>query len=72
MHKKIKNQRKSLKRQFKRTLTVKEGVTAYKPTPLSTAHWYRKLNQMLFNNKLSGCEIQIRKLHNDWGRCVAD
>jgi hypothetical protein len=47
-------------------------VTAYKPTPLSTAHWYRKLNQMLFNNKLSGCEIQIRKLHNDWGRCVAD
>ena len=72
MKKRVKSQRKTLKKQFKRTLTVKEGVTAYKPNPLVAAHWYRRLNQLLFNNRLSGCEIQIKKLHHDWGRCVAD
>ena len=72
MKKRVKSQRKTLKKQFKRTLTVKEGVTAYKPTPLVAAHWFRRLNQLLFNNRLSGCEIQIKKLHHDWGRCVAD
>tara|TARA_B100001057_G_C22282366_1_gene731288 strand:- start:102 stop:578 length:477 start_codon:yes stop_codon:yes gene_type:complete len=64
--------KKTLKKQFERTLTVREGVTAYKPTPLVAAHWFRKLNQMLFNNRLSGVEIRIKKLHHDWGRCVAD
>ena len=53
--------KKTLKKQFERTLTVREGVTAYKPTPLVAAHWFRKLNQMLFNNRLSGVEIRIKK-----------
>jgi len=47
MQKKIKNQRKSLKRQFKRTLSEKQGVKAYKPTPLVALHWFRRLNQLL-------------------------
>ena len=68
----LKSQRKTLKRQFKRTLSVKESVVGYKPTFMVAAHWYRRLNYLLFNNKLRGCEIQIKKLHHDWGRCVAD
>ncbi len=27
---------------------------------------------MLFDNRLRGVEIRIKKLHHDWGRCVAD
>ena len=61
MQKKIKNQRKSLKRQFKRTLSEKQGVKAYKPTPLVALHWFRRLNQLLFNNRLHGVEIRIKK-----------
>ncbi len=72
MEKHSKSQRKSLKKQFKRTLTEREGVIGFKPTPVMAAHWFRKLNQMLFDNKLRGCVINIRKLHHDWGRCVAD
>ena len=26
----------------------------------------------MFNNKLPGCYIEIKKLHYDWGRCVVD
>ena len=72
MQKKIKNQRKSLKRQFKRTLSEKQGVTSFKPSPLVALHWFRRLNQLLFNNRLRGVEVRIKKLHHDWGRCVAD
>ena len=72
MKKRVKNQRKTLKKQFKRILTVKEGLTGFKPTPVMAAHWFRKLNQMLFDNRLRGVEIRIKKLHHDWGRCVAD
>ena len=72
MKKQLKSQRKTLKKQFKRTLSVKESVTSYKPTPLVALHWFRRLNQILFNNRLNGCEIRINKLHHDWGRCVAD
>jgi hypothetical protein len=70
--KRLKSQTKTLKKQFKKTLTVKEKVTAYKPTPLVALHWFRRLNQLLFNNRLSNCTIEISKLHHDWGRCVAD
>ena len=72
MRKQLKSQRKTLKKQFKKTLSVKESVVGYKPTLMVAAHWYRRLNYLLFNNKLRGCEIQIKKLHHDWGRCVAD
>ena len=53
----LKGKAKNLKKQFKRTLTVKESVIGYKPTPLVAAHWFRKLNTILFGNRLSGCEI---------------
>ena len=55
----LKGKAKNLKKQFKRTLTVKEDVIGYKPTPLVAAHWFRKLNTILFGNRLNGCEIRI-------------
>ena len=70
--KKIRSTKKHLKKQFKRTLTVKENVVGYKPTGMACAHWYRKLNGLLFDNKLPSTMIYVKKLHNDWGRCVAD
>ena len=72
MKKRSKSQRKTLKKQFARTLTVKESVTSFKPTPVMAAHWFRKLNTMLFGGKLRGVVIHIKNLHHDWGRCVAD
>lgn len=73
MEKQVKSQRKLLtKKQFKRTLTMKQGVVGFKPTPIMAAHWFRKLNEILFNNRLSGVEIHIKNLHHDWGRCIAD
>ena len=67
-----KHKTKTLKKQFKQVLTVKEDVKGYKPTPMVVLHWYRRLNQMLFSNRLPSVEIHIKKLHHDWGRCVAD
>ena len=73
MEKQVKSQRKLLtKKQFKRTLTMKSGIVGFKPTPIMAAHWFRKLNEVLFDRRLSHVEIHIKKLHNDWGRCIAD
>lgn len=62
---------RNLKRQFKKSLALRESVTGYKPTPLVAAHWFSKLNTLLFNNRLGRVHIEIAKLHQDWGRCVA-
>ena len=72
MKKHCKSTKKSLKRQFKKSLELKENVIGFKPTPTVAAYWYRRLNAILFNNRLGTCLIEIRRLHNDWGRCVAD
>ena len=72
MKKHCKSTKKSLKRQFKKSLELKENVIGFKPTPTVAAYWYRRLNAILFNNRLGPCLIEIRRLHNDWGRCVAD
>ena len=51
---------------------MKSGIVGFKPTPIMAAHWFRKLNEVLFDRRLSHVEIHIKKLHNDWGRCIAD
>jgi len=72
MKKKIRSTKKHLTKQFKRTLDLKSNVAGYKPTPMVCNYWYRKLNTILFNNRLGPVMIEIKRLHNDWGRCVAD
>ena len=72
MKKQVLSRRKHLKRQFKKSLELKQDIAGYKPTLAVAAFWYRKLNGLLFNNKLPGCYIEIKKLHYDWGRCVGD
>ena len=63
---------RNLKRQFKKSLALRESVTGYKPTPLVAAHWFSKLNTLLFNSRLGRVHIEIKNLHHDWGRCVAN
>ncbi len=63
---------KSLKRQLKKTLTERASVTAFKPTNFTAAHWFGKLNAALFGGRLGRVHIIVKKLHHDWGRCVAD
>ena len=72
MKKKIRSTKKHLTKQFKRTLDLKSNVAGYKPTPMVCNYWYRKLNTILFNNRLGPVMIEIKRLHNDWGRCVVD
>lgn len=62
---------RSLKRELKRSLELREGVQGYRPTPMAVAHWFTKLNTMLFGNRLGRVHIEISKLQQDWGRCVA-
>ena len=63
---------KSLKRQLKKTLTERAGVTAFKPTNFAAAHWFGKLNAALFGGRLGRVHIIVKKLHHDWGRCIAN
>ena len=72
MQKQIKQKRKHLKKQLQNNLVKKQNVTEYKPTLATAAFWYRKLNGLLFNSRLGGVHIEIKKIHNDWGRCIAD
>ena len=62
---------RSLKRELKRSLEVRANEHGYKPTPMAVAHWFTKLNTMLVGHRLGRVHIEIRKLHKDWGRCVA-
>ncbi len=72
MKKSLKNTRKSLKKQLKKTVFLRGSIQQYKPTSIVTAHWFRKLNATLFGNRLGGVQIQVNKLQHDWGRCIAN
>jgi len=65
------NKSKSLKRQLKDSLEFRQNIQGYHPTPMAVAHWFSKLNATLFGNRLGRVHIEIKKLHHDWGRCVA-
>ena len=74
--KKIKNKkvnfRKQLKVRLENTATRYKNKVGYKPTPEQAYHWFRVINKGLFNSRLPRVPLHIRKLHKDWGRCVAD
>lgn len=69
---KVYNARKQLKVKLENTLTRHKNVEGFKPTEAQTYYWFKYLNKMLFNGRLPMVEIQIKNLHKDWGRCVAN
>lgn len=66
------NVRKQLKVKLENTLTRHKNVVGFKPTSEQTYHWYKVINKGLFNSRLPSVPIYIKKLHDDWGRCVAN
>ena len=66
------NVRKQLKIKLENTLTRHKNIAGFKPTDQQAYHWFRIINRGLFNGRLPMVPIQIKKLHKDWGRCVAD
>ncbi len=74
--KKVKNKavnvKKLLKVKLENTATRYKNTVGFKPTEQQAYNWFRYLNKMLFNSRLPMVRIHIRKLHKDWGRCVAD
>tara|TARA_B100000941_G_C28445418_1_gene522022 strand:- start:581 stop:1045 length:465 start_codon:yes stop_codon:yes gene_type:complete len=72
MEKRTQNQRKSFKRQLKNKLTETANLASFRPTTAVAVYWFRRLNYLLFNGKLGRVHIEVKKLHHDWGRCVAN
>ena len=66
------NVRKQLKIKLQNTLVRYKNKVGFKPTEHQAYHWFRIINRGLFNNRLPIVPIRIKKLHHDWGRCVAD
>ena len=66
------NFRKQLKVKLQNTATRYKNKVGYKPTAVQAYHWFRVINRGLFNSRLPMVDITIRKLHKDWGRCVAN
>jgi|TARA_B100001769_G_scaffold270191_1_gene261088 hypothetical protein len=66
------NQRKSFKRQLKTKLTETADVGNFYPTNRVAAYWFSRLNALLFANRLGRVYIEVKKLHHDWGRCIAN
>ena len=72
MKKQKQNTRKSYKRQLKNKLSETANLEYFKPTTPMAVYWFRRLNYLLFNGKLGRVHIEVKKLHHDWGRCVAN
>ena len=74
--KKVKNKKINFKKQLKvkleNTATRYKNLTGFKPTEQQAYHWFRVLNRSLFNSRLPMVPIYVKKLHKDWGRCVAN
>ena len=66
------NFRKQLKVKLQNTATRYKNKVGYKPTPVQAYHWFRVINRGLFNSRLPMVPLHVRKLHKDWGRCVAN
>ena len=66
------NVRKQLKIKLENTLTRHKNIVGFKPTQQQAYHWFRIINRGLFNGRLPLVPLQIKKLHKDWGRCVAN
>ena len=66
------NVRKQLKIKLENTLTRHKNTVGFKPTEQQAYQWFNVVNRGLFNSRLPRVPIYIKKLHKDWGRCVAD
>ena len=72
MERRLHSQRKSFRRQLKHKLSESAHTGNFYPTARVAAYWFSRLNALLFGNKLGRVYIEVKKLHHDWGRCVAD
>ena len=66
------NVRKQLKVKLENTLTRHKNIAGFKPTEQQVYHWFKVINRGLFNSRLPMVPLYIKKLHKDWGRCVAN
>ena len=66
------NVRKQLKVRLENTLTRHKNTVGFRPTQEQAYHWFRIINKGLFNSRLPMVPLYIKKLHKDWGRCVAN
>ena len=66
------NVRKQLKIKLENTLTRHKNTVGFKPTREQCYHWFKVINRGLFNGRLPMVPLYIKKLHKDWGRCVAN
>ena len=66
------NVRKQLKIKLENTLIRHKNTVGFKPTEQQSYHWFNVINRGLFNSRLPRVPLQIKKLHKDWGRCVAN
>ena len=72
MERRLHSQRKSFRRQLKHKLSESANTGNFYPTSRVAAYWFSRLNALLFGNKLGRVYIEVKKLHHDWGRCVAN
>ena len=66
------NVRKQLKVKLENTLTRHKNIAGFKPTEQQLYHWFNVINRGLFNSRLPRVPLYLKKLHKDWGRCVAN
>ncbi len=74
--KKTKSKKVNVRKQFKvkleNTLTRHKNIAGFKPTEQQMYHWFKVINRGLFNSRLPIVPLYVKKLHQDWGRCVAN
>ena len=66
------NVRKQLKVALENTAVRYKNTVGFRPTEQQAYHWFKVINRGLFNGRLPMVSIQIKRLHKDWGRCVAN
>ena len=62
------NVKKQLKIKLENTLTRHKNAVGFRPTEAQAYSWFRYLNKMLFNSRLTMVQIQVKNLNTDWGR----
>ena len=66
------NVRKQLKVALENTAVRYKNTVGFRPTEQQAYHWFKVINRGLFNGRLPMVSLQIKRLHKDWGRCVAN
>lgn len=65
-------QTKAFKARLSKNLERNKHRLGVHPTDFQATRWFNILNEGIFNNKLPATPIYVRRLANDWGRCVAN